>query len=69
MQDRDYYRSLTSERLLLLAREEGINPEMAIAIAEALAEALEDLEDVSDYEGVCKAPTHGYTFNNRSVTK
>lgn len=69
MQDRDYYRSLTPERLLLTAREEGINPEMAIAIAEALAETLGDLEDVSDYEGVCKAPASGYTFNYRSVTK
>jgi hypothetical protein len=40
-QDRDYYRSLTVDNLLLLAREEGINPEMAIAIAETLHSARE----------------------------
>ena len=37
MQDRDYYRALDSHRLLTLAREEGINPEMAIALADRVA--------------------------------
>lgn len=34
---REYYRSLSDERLVTLAREEGINPEMAIAVVERLA--------------------------------
>lgn len=36
--DRAYYRSLSARALLVLAVEEGINPEMAVAIAEELAE-------------------------------
>lgn len=39
--DRDFYRSLSHRSLLLVAEEEGINPEMAIALAEALAEAYD----------------------------
>jgi len=35
--DRDYYRSLGTALLLRIAREEGLNQEMAIAIAERLA--------------------------------
>ena len=35
--DRSYYRALGTKALINEAREEGINPEMAIAIAERLA--------------------------------
>ena len=38
MHDRVYYRSLTTRKLLLHASEVGINPEMAIALANELAE-------------------------------
>ena len=37
MHDRDYYRSLDAAKLLILAVEDGINPEMAIALADKLA--------------------------------
>ena len=37
MHDRDYYRALHTSELVLLAREEGINTEMAIAMADKLA--------------------------------
>ena len=40
MHDRAYYRSLTTRQLLLHASEVGINPEMAIAIANELAEEM-----------------------------
>ena len=40
MHDRDYYRALPIGVLLNLAVEEGINPEMAIALAEGVAELL-----------------------------
>lgn len=35
--DRDYYRCLLTDDLVDAARREGLNPEMAIAIAERLA--------------------------------
>lgn len=35
--DRDYYRGYSPVALLRLAREEGMNEEMAVAIAEHLA--------------------------------
>lgn len=35
--DRDHYRAMPARALLVLAVEDGINPEMAIAIAEELA--------------------------------
>lgn len=35
--DRDYYRSLSNAALAAAAREEGINPEMAIAAVERIA--------------------------------
>ena len=41
MQDRHYYRAFTPRALLNLAIEEGINPEMAIAIAEEFAEEID----------------------------
>lgn len=36
--NREYYRALSTEGLVLLAREDGINPEMAVAMAERLAQ-------------------------------
>lgn len=36
--DRDYYRALSADSLLTLAAENGIDPEMAVALAEALAD-------------------------------
>lgn len=38
--DRDYYRCLHTDDLVDAARREGLNPEMAIAITERLAEVL-----------------------------
>ena len=35
--DRDYYRALFTLELLRIAREDGLNPELAIAITERLA--------------------------------
>lgn len=37
--DRTYYSAMSTYRLLLIAREEGINPELAIAMAERLADS------------------------------
>lgn len=39
--DRDYYRSLSSRALLVQAVEDGINPEMAVAMAEHLALSID----------------------------
>lgn len=39
MHDRDYYRACSPDVLLKQAQEQGINPEMAIVLAEALAYA------------------------------
>lgn len=60
-QDRDYYRSLTVDNLLLLAREEGINPEMAIVLAEELQTARYEGYDEYAYEG--QAAGH-FQFNH-----
>ncbi len=38
--DRCDYRAMDAQRLLELARDNGIDPEMAIALADALAEAF-----------------------------
>ncbi|HET8666845.1 MAG TPA: hypothetical protein VFM10_02625 [Terriglobales bacterium] len=38
--DRDYYRSLRDVVLVDAARREGINPEMAVALAERLADKV-----------------------------
>lgn len=40
MHDRDYYRCLHTDDLVETARREGLNPEMAIAITERLAERV-----------------------------
>lgn len=40
MMDRDYYRALYPRDLLRAARELGVNPEMAVALVEALDDAL-----------------------------
>lgn len=57
--DRDYYRSLNVDTLLLLAREEGIHPEMAVAITEMLHNVWNrrSVEDDSRCWGI-------YQFNN-----
>lgn len=36
MRDKDYYRCLGTEALLMAAREDGIDPEMAVVLAERL---------------------------------
>lgn len=36
--DRDYYSAMTTEGLLITAREDGINPELAIALANRIAD-------------------------------
>lgn len=36
--DRDFYRAMTAASLLNYARERGLNPELAIAMAEKLGE-------------------------------
>ena len=64
MRDRDTYRSMYIETLLLEARETGINPDMAIV----LAEKLETLYDDAFEHEMPGAPTMGgrYFFNERS---
>lgn len=54
--DRDYYRCLTTAELLALARDEGINPEMAVAMAERLS------EKGAGYYGATHAK-RGFEFN------
>lgn len=53
--DRDYYRCIDTDSLLELARERGIDPDMAVVFAERL-------------QGVAPGETTGgrYTFNHRS---
>lgn len=58
MQDRDYYRSMPTRVLLILAAEEGLNPEMAIAIAEELASVEEMPRMVGQF-----------AFNDKETTK
>jgi len=55
MPDLDYYRCLTDSALLATAREEGINADIAVVMAERL-------------EGVAIGETTGgrYTFKHRS---
>lgn len=57
MHDRDYYRSLDAIKLLILAVESGINPEMAIALADKLA---------STYAPILVG---GFTFNEKESVK
>lgn len=47
--DRDYYRSYSVRDLLRLAREDGINPEMAIVLAEQLATTLREVHTLGCY--------------------
>jgi hypothetical protein len=54
--DRDDYRSMSPKALTDLARDEGINPEMAIAMAEKLRRIISPYEDV-----------RGFVFNRESV--
>lgn len=44
--DRDYYRCLHTDDLVETARREGLNPEMAIAITERLAERLAEVSTI-----------------------
>lgn len=57
----EYYRCLSTEGLLVLAREQGINPEMAVA----MAERLEDEYLARDFSSHLKGG--GFTFKQRSV--
>jgi len=55
--DRNYYRVLITAELLRIARDEGLNPEMAITIADKLA-------------GQIRATTHtvgAYHFNTNQT--
>lgn len=64
MRDRDDYRSMYIETLLQEARETGINPDMAVV----LAEKLEAFYDVAWHYEPTGAPSMGgrYFFNERS---
>lgn len=63
MRDRDDYRSLSDAALLLTAREQGIDPEMAIV----LAERLEEHDRMIHRFGSLPTHTGGrYAFNHRS---
>ena len=57
MANRDTYRSLSTEKLLERAREEGIDPEMAVVLAERL-----ECGDCGD----CGSMGGRYFFNQRS---
>lgn len=62
MRDLDRYRSMTPHELLTEAREQGIDPDMAVAMAEKL-------ERRSSYGHGTSAHGHGgrYQFNHRSI--
>lgn len=65
MYDLDLYRSMSTGTLLLTARELGIDPYMAVAIAERL-EALENLHyEPENYAAGAKGGR--YAFNHRSI--
>lgn len=53
--DRDDYRAMSDDAILTLAREEGIDPEMAVVLAEKL--------DARHW----KLPARRYAFNHGSV--
>ncbi|MDE2103915.1 MAG: hypothetical protein KGL39_42155 [Patescibacteria group bacterium] len=57
MHDRDYYRSLDAIKLLIMAVENGINSEMAIALADKLA---------STYAPILVG---GFTFDEKESVK
>lgn len=60
MRDLDQYRSMDTHALLLEAREVGINPDMAVAIAERLERTDRWLNGNGSTGG-------RYTFNQRST--
>lgn len=65
VRDREYWRSCYPSELLIHARENGIDPEMAIV----LAEQLESLLETHDWDESVSAFSGGrYTFNHRSTT-
>lgn len=47
--DRDYYRCLSNVGLLRAAREEGVNAEMAVVLAERLAVAEHQQHTIGQY--------------------
>lgn len=61
MRNRDDYRSMHDGTLLLHAREDGIDPEMAIVLAERLEAAIG-----YRYASMNHPCGGRYTFNNRS---
>ena len=63
MRDRDTYRSMDTEDLLLEARETGIDPEMAVVIAERLDVLY---NQAWHYHTAHESMGGRYTFNNRS---
>lgn len=66
--DLDYYRSLDTDTLLLRAREEGITPDMAIALAERLEEAHGACEMAHlDYDYDIVMCGGRYQFKTRSI--
>lgn len=62
MDNTDHYRSLSTRALLMLAREQGINPGMAVALAERLENYHEYDEDPTSN----KAMGGRYAFKQRS---
>lgn len=62
--DRDYYRCLDTLDLVRQARDEGINPEMAVAMAERLADSLRRY-----YGGDADKLGFEFNFNHGGPTK
>ena len=63
--DTDRYRSMGTHEMLLVAREEGIDPDMAVAMAERL-----DILENARWRLKMSHDSMGgrYTFNHRSET-
>lgn len=61
--DRDDYRDMSTDALLAVARERGIDPEMAVVLAERL-EIVDN--ECWRYTITHKAMGGRYTFNHRS---
>lgn len=62
MRDLDRYRSMSTRELLTVANEEGIDPDMAVAMAERLESTDNWLN-----RGINTAAGGRYTFNHRSM--
>ena len=63
MRDRDTYRSMSTEALLEEARDVGIDPEMAVVLAERLDVLY---NQAWHYHTTHESMGGRYTFNNRS---